>query len=167
MVSYELFHQLLMSAPACILFLDFDGVTHPEVCTKPELFQALPLIEAVLREHVQVEIVISSAWRQYHSLEELLQPFAADMATRVVGVTPSIKRLSGEWLPNGLEDFSRECECVSWLRQNRPGARWLAIDDIDHWFRPGCSDLLLTDPTEGFLPSDQARLASMILERLS
>ncbi len=155
-----------MNAPSCILFLDFDGVTHPEVCTKPELFQALPHIEEVLRGLPQVEIVISSAWRLQHTMEELLQPFAADMAPRVVGVTPCIKRFSGDWLPNGLEDFSRECECVSWLRKNRPGAHWLAIDDIDHWFRPGCSDLLLTDPTEGFLPGDQTRLAEMILERL-
>jgi hypothetical protein len=161
-----MFKTTPMNTPACILFLDFDGVTHPEVCTKPELFQALPLIEAVVREHVHVEIVISSTWRLHHTFSELQSLFAKDMASRVVGVTPSFKRLSGDWLPNGLEDFSRECECVNWLRQNRPGAHWLAIDDIDHWFRPGCSDLLLTDPTEGFLPSDQARLASMIQERL-
>jgi hypothetical protein len=155
-----------MNTPSCILFLDFDGVTHPEVCTEQELFQSLPDIEEVLRGFPQVEIVISSAWRYHHSLEELLVHFAVDIRARVIGVTPSIKRFSGDWLPNGLEGFSRECECVSWLRKNRPGGRWLAIDDIDHWFRPNCSDLLLTDPTEGFLSSDQARLAAMIQKRL-
>jgi hypothetical protein len=96
----------------------------------------------------------------HHTLKELRRPFASD-------VTPFINRLSGEWQPNGLEDISRERECVSWLRQNRPGSRWLAIDNIDHWFRPGCSDLSLTDPTEEFLPSDQASSTDMILERLT
>lgn len=54
-----------------ILFLDFDGVTHPEVCTAPELFTCLPLIEAVLLRHSHVCIVISSAWREHHGLEDL------------------------------------------------------------------------------------------------
>ena len=56
-----------------IVFLDFDGVLHPEFDPddperpkqNSDLFCRLPLIEAVLREFSQVEIVISSAWRMY------------------------------------------------------------------------------------------------------
>lgn len=33
-----------------ILFLDFDGVTHPEFCSYDDYFCRLPLIEEVLRE---------------------------------------------------------------------------------------------------------------------
>lgn len=46
-----------------VLFLDFDGVTHPEVCTAEQLFCCLPLIEEVLRRRPGVDIVISSSWR--------------------------------------------------------------------------------------------------------
>ena len=55
----------------CILFLDFDGVTHPDPCRKESFLGQLPLIEDVLREHRQVDVVISSSWRYDHRLHEL------------------------------------------------------------------------------------------------
>ena len=47
-----------------ILFLDFDGVLHPEPCDEDgEPFCNLPALEAILRDFPAVEIVISSMWR--------------------------------------------------------------------------------------------------------
>lgn len=42
-----------------ILFLDFDGVTHPEPYDQESAFQQLPFIEAAVRDLVEVEIVVS------------------------------------------------------------------------------------------------------------
>lgn len=46
-----------------ILFLDFDGVMHPDLCPRSEWFERLPMFERWLRGHDQIEVVISSSWR--------------------------------------------------------------------------------------------------------
>ena len=78
-----------LEVPAsCIVFLDFDGVTHPEPCKGVNYFCHLPLIEAVLQEYPAVDIVISSSWRdpELHSLDDLRGFLSPDIAARVVGV---------------------------------------------------------------------------------
>lgn len=141
-----------------ILFLDFDGVTHPEPYDQESAFQQLPFIEAVVRDLVEVEIVVSSSWRESHSLDELREFFALDIQHRVVGVTPDI------WDPERPQSFLRECECMAWLAANRPaGTRWLAIDDRPSWFQPNCPNLLVTDTTQGFLPNQIEMLRNMLV----
>jgi hypothetical protein len=150
----------------CTLFLDFDGVTHPEPSLKADEFCALPLIEDVLRDFPDVEVVISSSWRTVFSLEQLRGFFSAELAQRVVGVTPSSKTTTDAWLPGSSMGYEREFECESWMRQNRPwGTPWLAIDDRPHWFRPDCTDLLLTSSKVGFCQSHQDTLREMIRQR--
>ncbi|WP_205895069.1 HAD domain-containing protein [Metapseudomonas otitidis] len=55
-----------------ILFLDFDGVLHPEydgqATPADVVFCHLPRFEAVMRDHPEVEIVISSTWREQFPL---------------------------------------------------------------------------------------------------
>jgi hypothetical protein len=45
------------------LFLDFDGVLHPEYCHPDRFFEALPLLATVLLPRPWVEVVVSSNWR--------------------------------------------------------------------------------------------------------
>ncbi|WP_158592272.1 HAD domain-containing protein [Noviherbaspirillum sedimenti] len=48
-----------------ILFLDFDGALHPEFCNQgEELLCHREKLEMILHDYSQVEIVISSIWRQ-------------------------------------------------------------------------------------------------------
>jgi hypothetical protein len=147
--------------PVLILFLDFDGVTHPEPYDQEAAFQQLPLIEAVVRDVVGVEIVVSSSWRESHSLEALREFFAPDIRPLVVDVTPDI------WNPEQPQPFLRESECMAWLATNRPaGTRWLAIDDRPSWFQPNCPNLLVTDTTQGFLSSQMEMLRGMLMTLL-
>lgn len=148
-----------------VLFLDFDGVTHPEPCFDAQAFCCLHLIEAVLRDHPGVEVVISSSWRDHHPLDELRGFFSADIGLRVVGVTPSIKVPDSSWLPGQVSKFERQWECESWLRQHRPGAPWVAIDDRPYWFEPNCSNLLVTARDVGFRLDHAAELDRMLKER--
>ena len=169
---------------ACIvLFLDFDGVTHPEPCFQDNVMCRLGLIEDVLREYPIVSIVISSSWRDHYTLDELRQHFAVDLRARVVGVTPSLKnpspvRRSGigtaeahacdwemeAWLvANRPAAHEREWEIETWLTANRPpGTPWLAIDDRPEWFKPQSPNLLLTDSKQGFQPRQQQTLRAML-----
>lgn len=41
----------------------------------------------------------------------------------------------------------------------------LSLDDRPNWFEPECANLLVTDPTTGFQPADQATLRQMLKER--
>lgn len=155
-----------MNDSSCILFLDFDGVTHPEPCSAQGAFCCLPQIEEVLFDFPAVEIVISSSWRELHSLDELKSLFSTALAPRVIDVTPDLWRPTLSWLPGPLPEFEREWEIEAWMKAQRPwGARWLAIDDRRYWFRPGCPNLLLTDSKSGFRIDDQETLRLMLQER--
>lgn len=153
-------------SPSIVLFLDFDGVTHPEPCLQEQLFCYLVRIEDVLREHPQVEVVISSSWRDEYSLEQLRALFAADMAERIVGITPSIKRPSSTWQPGQVPEFEREWEIETWLKENRRwDTHWIAIDDRPYWFRPNSVNLLRTHSRIGFTLDDKVTLQAMLLAR--
>ena len=153
----------------CILFLDFDGVTHPDPCHKDEYFRQLPLIEDVLREHRQVDVVISSSWRYEYRLPELQAWFSSEVRSRVIDVTPSVARTNDEgWIPRDLLQHHREWECRKWIRQNRPmETPWLAIDDAAEWFTPECANLLTTQSEFGFRREQASLLENMIAERLN
>lgn len=147
---------------APIVFLDFDGVTHPEVCKKEKLFTCLPLIETVLRRHLPAQIVISSSWRTHHPLSELRAFFAPDIRQRVLGSTPVTPR--NQAVP--AAPHVRQTECETWLTTHRPGHPWIAIDDVPWLFAVGCPNLLLTNHRVGFTLGNADHLHS-VLERLS
>lgn len=123
-----------------ILFLDFDGVLHPEGVGEDLHFVHLPAFEAALREFPSVQVVVSSAWRLDMPLDELRQKFSQDIRARVVGVTPSLPHLEAKY-------GQRQRECELWLRQAYPGGvatpRWLALDDRESYFDRGCQNLVL------------------------
>ena len=144
-----------------IVFLDFDGVVHPEgLASHDDLFVRLPLIEEVLREFPAVEIVISSSWRLEYdnpkqALTGLQQHFSADIAKRVVGVTPNHREMDDKSSPDGLSRFERHWECEAWMRTHRlPGTRWMAMDDRQDIFRPFSAHLMTFDKRVGFTESD-------------
>ena len=74
---------------ASLLFLDFDGVLHP-AGGEAQHFVNLPRLERLLREYPMVDVVISSAWQDGLTLEELKGFFSADVAARIIGVTRSV-----------------------------------------------------------------------------
>lgn len=153
------------------LFLDFDGVLHPEPCFRREFFCHLPLLEQVLRDFPRVELVISSAWRLVYKYERECVPqmrkyFSPDIAARVVGVTPDHRYRERADAPGGLGESLREWECRAWLDENRPaGAPWLALDDRPQWFSQDCANLLTTDYATGFTLDDAQALRQRLQQQ--
>jgi hypothetical protein len=126
------------------LFLDFDGVLHPEFCHESKHFMHREAFEAVMRVLSNVDLVISSTWRHHRSLEELKALFSEDIAERVIGATPFYARL--EDIPETLKGYEQEAECQAWLRANgRIAQRWLALDDRSWNFRPFNRNVFLVD----------------------
>ena len=131
-----------------ILFLDFDGVLHPEHCHESKHFCCLPVLEDALRQAPEWQVVISSTWRLQKSLDQLRSRFSADIAERVVGETPRFNTLVD--VPSSLVAYEREAECQAWLRSNDvPYLPWLALDDRTWLCRPFCQSLFLSDRKTG------------------
>lgn len=148
-----------------VLFLDFDGVTHAVSAPVNELFASNYLIEGVLRLHPHVDVVFSTSWRDHYSLDELRNFFAEDLRARFIGVTPSL--FKGPAKRDREPDYPRQWEILCWIRDNRPGAQFVAVDDMPHWFSPGCEWLLRTEPMLGFTADDAIELDRMLVERTS
>jgi hypothetical protein len=123
-----------------ILFLDFDGVLHPNSDRYDNPFCFMDnFCEAFLNADPDglISIVISSTWRNDETLHELKAHFPDLIASRIVGVTPN---LSGTGMPTkGL----RQAEINEWLSDNIPSAQWLAIDDRSNYFEDNCPNLFL------------------------
>lgn len=149
-----------------IVFLDFDGVLHPEPCADDELFCHLPSIEEVLREYPHVLVVISSAWRlayRHRAISRLRKYFSQDIARRIVGMTPDYRRADETLAPKGLGLLLRQLECIGWLRAHRPpGTPWIAIDDRDYLFQPYCKNLILCDSAIGFTAAHAGELRARL-----
>jgi BMFP domain-containing protein YqiC len=162
---------------ALIIFLDFDGVLHPQPCPLGQLFQSMPLFADALRRHPCLfEIVISSSWRLTDSLQELKARFPEDLRSAVIDVTPNFSSMSQDQIESmqvtSWENLDIQCkrqrEIEHWLRTHRPdGVPWLAIDDMPDEFSPDRQNLLLTHPKKGLQPSDIRTLDAMIRLRRS
>lgn len=144
-----------------VLFLDFDGVMHPEFCHESKHFVHLDTFETVMRAAPHIELVISSTWRQKRTLDELRALFTADVAARIVGATPLYAQL--EEVPDTLLGYEREAECRAWLRQHgRAAQEWLALDDRSWNFRPFTPHVFLVDGEVGLDADAAAKLAARI-----
>lgn len=135
----------------CFLFLDFDGVLHDDPEDFSELacpFEHVLDFEASLRSadpEARIKIVISSSWRHDENLHELRAHFASDIAERIIDVTPMLQVQVIGW---GIElsKGHRQLEIETWLAQNAPASRWLALDDKLEGFETNCENLLLIAP---------------------
>lgn len=118
-----------------ILALDFDGVMHPVNSTTEPKFCRLDLLEQWLRKRTVVDVLISSSWRELHSLELMQSFFADDLQARVIGVTPLTHCLLGpSWSRSDAERAvaigERQYEIEQWIADSgTPSRTWVALDD--------------------------------------
>lgn len=144
------------------IFLDFDGVIHPEFCHESKHLCCLPVFENVLRRCTGWDVVITSTWRLQRSLESLRSLFSDDVASRVHDVTPRFAELHD--VPNSLLAYEREAECNAWLRDNdRMVFPWLAIDDRSWLFRPFNRSVFLVDGRTGLTAVTAEELTERLL----
>lgn len=142
-----------------ILFVDIDGVLHPDPPQPDQRLRSLPRLVEVLRDHPQVEVVISSLWREHLSLEQLRDLFPVDLRERIIDVTPIAERIDG-WLP-----ARREGEILEWLEASgRAGESWLAIDDQKWQFTQRRDLLIACDFYDGITDAIEAELRERLAE---
>lgn len=146
------------------IFLDFDGVLHPEPCFDScDYFCFLRRLETVLRDFPSVDVVISSTWRTTRTLDVIRSIFSTDIRKRIVGYTPN-------WQDNeellDVIGFQREAEIEAWLRSSdEPWEKWIAIDDKAYLFRPFSPNLVKTDSDVGFDIRAELKLRALLHSR--
>jgi hypothetical protein len=142
-----------------ILFLDFDGVTHPTGGNaEGRPFGQLPLLEALLREpeFERVNIVISSTWREAFSISRLRHRFAPDMRARVISVTPVVDDYEGP--------HRRAWEIRAWLALHPEVTRWTVLDDMVEGFPADWREhVVFTHGDTGLVQADLPRLRAHLL----
>lgn len=138
-----------------IIFLDFDGVTHPEA--GDDLFCCLSPLWKILRACPSVEVVFSTSWRDSYPLDELIGFVTSnggeELSDRFVGVTAKLTRE-----PLADDYRSRELECLTWIDTNAPGRSWLALDDIEYWFSYDCDSLYVVNYINGLTDEDAQKI---------
>ena len=142
-----------------ILFLDFDGVLHPYPLhvddQHAELLMHTPLLWSLLRRHPELQVVVSSSWRERFSMDYLVDFLTygggEELAGRIAGATPVISHLE------------RDRECMAWLESNsHVGTPWLALDDQPALFRDCQAELYQVNQRTGLTASDLDGISSMV-----
>ena len=124
-----------------LLFLDFDGVLHPNFCPEQNYFCRLDLlIEALGSRTKGLEVIISSSWRFHYSLDEILGYFPESMQRIIAGVTPEVE-------PGRHQRYREICAYLSQYKRTRD---WRALDDDIIGFPKDCMQLITCDHRIGF-----------------
>lgn len=107
------------STPSVIVFLDVDGVLHPEM-------GKIIFTETCCRRLARIihctgaSVVLSSTWRKYEDkFEKLSKVFGCLQLPPIFDRTPDF---------GGV--FRRDAEICDWLDRHPGVVRWIAIDDI-------------------------------------
>lgn len=161
-----------------ILFLDFDGVLHPDAAFrergKPvlraqgELFMWANLLVDALEGRPHVQIVLSTSWARELGFSRARDFLPEALRRRVVGATwhsqmgrhpDDLNRSRLNW----WDDATRYAQIKRWI--SRAGIQdWVAIDDNpEGWAESDRERLIKTDGETGL--SDlavQARLAFLL-----
>lgn len=144
-----------------VLFLDFDGVLHPDgeaaldenfrLLPNPNLFCWKGLLHELLKPHPEVQIIVSSDWRRLFDDESLVR-LLGPLGNRFVGVvetlgSPRSQEILGEAARRSIE-------------------RWVALDDhvsVHEAAREDCR-FIACDPRLGVSnPETQKRLSKRLL----
>jgi hypothetical protein len=112
------------------LYLDFDGVLHPNSFEKGKAFCLMPLLERALSGS-DVRIVVSSSWRHHETEAYIQSRFPASIRSLFSGFTG--EPLAGPW--------------ARWHEISHHAAlhgvtEWRALDDAASQFPPNCPNLI-------------------------
>lgn len=144
-----------LDARAPVVFLDFDGVLHPDLVYRVRgrismrvegvaLFEWAPVLEEQLARHVAVQIVLSSSWVRVLGFSRAVRWLPPVLRSRVVGATWHSAMEQNEW-----NRLTRYLEIVTYVHRHGV-TRWIAIDnDAIGWPDVAYDRLVRTDNMRG------------------
>lgn len=147
-----------------LLFLDFDGVLHPdavfrrangtiELRAPGQLFMWAPYLSEILAEAPDCRIVLSTSWVRLLGYRAARQALPEELQGKVLGATWH-SHMSRAW-PIPWDSQSRFEQIAAYLSRIGNCSNWLAVDDDSAGWPPGQSHRLVrTDPSKGLSAPD-------------
>jgi hypothetical protein len=115
---------------------EFPGTPYEQIPAWIKLdnfdFKATKVLNSILL-HYDVEIVVSSDWKLFASLEQLQEMFDKyGVIKSPIDVTPTIVKYESksQFTKSELVDY-RVSEIKTWLKDHPEVTHWVAIDDMD------------------------------------
>lgn len=129
-----------------ILYLDFDGVLHPDDVWRTRgrgihlgsrafghhLFESAKYLEAALVKYPSVNIVLSTSWVRVLGFNKAASYLPVSLQRRVIGATYH-SAMPDEWFVRLTRG-----EQVRMDRNRRMPKKWLAIDDAEEGWTDDC-----------------------------
>lgn len=163
-----------MSTTPPVLFLDFDGVLHPDAVfitprgpqlhAKGHLFMWAPLLAQALADFPQVKIVLSTTWVRHLGFRRARGYLPEAIQSRVTGATWHSEMARG-WADQNWWDSATRYEqiCRHVARARLPN--WISLDDDpEGWPSEALGQLVLC---EGQLGLTQPGCLELLRRRLS
>ena len=166
-----------------ILFLDFDGVLHPDdaylVRGRPALradgalFMWAAPLAALLDAHPQVQIVLSTSWARELGFARARRYLPDALSARVIGATwhsAMAFTSNGDYRPRDRDTWWDRATRHQQIRRyvdRAPLADWIAVDDdSEGWADADRARLVLTSPDRGLGdPATIVRLRELLMGR--
>lgn len=133
-----------------VLFLDVDGVLHPNgavmemsdgTISSIKAFRWLDILIKCLDGFPDIEVVLHSSWRHgWPVIEDLKKMLPKYLASKVVGVTP-------------LDTFDRYPSILEYI-DNHQVTDYVIVDDDKYAFPLGLATLVLCDSNTGLSDPD-------------
>ncbi|WP_122553115.1 HAD domain-containing protein, partial [Pseudomonas viridiflava] len=127
-----------------VLFLDFDGVLHPDAVylsrqgptlrAEGELFMWAPILVEILENFQEVSLVLSTSWVRNLSFKRALGFLPSALGNRVTGATWH-SSMAREWTDESKWDGRTRYDQISRYAARAQVAHWVSLDDDPE----GCS----------------------------
>jgi len=163
-----------------IIFLDFDGVLHPDAVYNPRnrplelradgiLFMHAPILEDALAPYPEAKIVLSTSWVRVLGYDRTLKKMPPKLNERVIGATYHTQMSQMYQDPYGSN--MNRFEQINWHVSRNGIKNWLAIDDlfsgyeVNEWPESHRHHLVLTEQETGLGCKEvQAELNTKLME---
>jgi len=158
-----------------ILFLDFDGVLHPDAVYRErgrpvlrdrgELFMWSGLLIDVLASHPEVRIVLSTSWAREFGFSRARRYLPPALRSRVIGATWRSAMLhDDDHRPGNWWDQAARHEQIKRWASRAAVQDWVAIDDQpEGWPDAERAKLVQTNSATGLSdPAELDRLSGLL-----
>lgn len=145
--------------PPRILFLDFDGVLHPDAVfmtkkgptlrAEGSLFMWADLLVEVLEDFPHVQVVLSTSWVRHLGFSRARSYLPTPLKARVIGATWHSSMGKG-WLDQNGWDTASRYEQICRYADRAHLSNWVSVDDdSDLWPKEALGHLVCCDGEHG------------------
>lgn len=144
-----------------LLYLDYDGVLHPDevyldahnrvyLRGEGKLFEHAALLEALLAPYPMLKIVLSTSWVRLKGFDRARGRLPQGLRERVIGATWHSRFLRDDHMRDWWVNQSSRYEQIRHDVVRRRPDDWMALDDDEQgWPLPEARRLVACDPMRG------------------